>query len=192
MIDDGSAARGGATESPCRPVMDAVDEGRELAGDVLALAVETTEVRGRTSPGRVEGIVIGRVVDAGADGVTVDHPVNASGVPLPALCTVAVAAADAGREVALAFERGDPARPIVLGLIHRPVGETGREEGQAHAGITADGERISLTASREIVLRCGAASITLTRAGKVLIRGASLLSRSTGVNRIKGGSVQIN
>ena len=30
------------------------------------------------------------------------------------------------------------------------------------------------------------------RAGKVLIRGAYLLSRSSGVNRIKGGSVQIN
>ncbi|MEW5071937.1 hypothetical protein AB1P14_09365, partial [Pseudomonas aeruginosa] len=38
----------------------------------------------------------------------------------------------------------------------------------------------------------GKASITLTRAGKVIIRGAYLSSRSTGVNRIKGGSVQIN
>ena len=48
------------------------------------------------------------------------------------------------------------------------------------------------TAESEIVLRCGEASITLTRAGKVLIRGTYLLSRSSGVNRIKGGSVQIN
>ena len=49
-----------------------------------------------------------------------------------------------------------------------------------------------LKAQQEIVLECGKASITLTRAGKVLIRGAYLLSRSSGVNRIKGGSVQIN
>ena len=49
-----------------------------------------------------------------------------------------------------------------------------------------------LTAEHEIVLRCGKASLTLTRAGKVLIRGTYLLSRSSGVNRIKGGSVQIN
>jgi hypothetical protein len=34
--------------------------------------------------------------------------------------------------------------------------------------------------------------LTLTHAGKVLIRGAYVLSRSSGVNRIKGGSVQIN
>ena len=33
---------------------------------------------------------------------------------------------------------------------------------------------------------------TLTRAGKILIRGAYLLARSSGVNRIQGGSVQIN
>ena len=36
------------------------------------------------------------------------------------------------------------------------------------------------------------ASITLTSAGKILLRGAYILNRSSGVNRIKGGSVQIN
>ena len=55
-----------------------------------------------------------------------------------------------------------------------------------------DGERLVFTADKEIVLRCGDASITLTKAGKVIIRGSYLLSRSSGVNRIKGGSVQIN
>jgi hypothetical protein len=42
------------------------------------------------------------------------------------------------------------------------------------------------------VLRCGKASITLTSAGKVLIRGTYVLSRSSGVNKIKGGSIQLN
>ncbi|MDX2148819.1 MAG: hypothetical protein SFZ23_14995 [Planctomycetota bacterium] len=58
--------------------------------------------------------------------------------------------------------------------------------------VHADDERVSLTARNEISIRCGRASITLTRAGKVLIKGAYVLSRSTGANRIKGGSVQIN
>jgi hypothetical protein len=58
--------------------------------------------------------------------------------------------------------------------------------------MVVDGKRFVFTAEDEIVLRCGRASITLTRAGKVLIRGAYLLNRSSGVNRIKGGSVQIN
>jgi hypothetical protein len=53
-------------------------------------------------------------------------------------------------------------------------------------------ERLELTAEKEIVLRVGDASITLTRAGKIILRGTYVLSRSSGVNRIKGGSVQIN
>jgi hypothetical protein len=57
---------------------------------------------------------------------------------------------------------------------------------------TLDGESLTLTADREIVLCCGKASITLTRAGKIIIRGAYLLNRSSGVNKIKGASVQIN
>ena len=55
-----------------------------------------------------------------------------------------------------------------------------------------DDERLVLSAQREVTIQCGKASITLTRAGKVLIRGEYLLSRSSGVNRIKGASVQIN
>ena len=62
------------------------------------------------------------------------------------------------------------------------------------AVVVRDGveEVLQLTAEREIVLRCGKASITLTRAGKVLIRGEYIFSRSTGVNKMKGGSIQLN
>jgi hypothetical protein len=58
--------------------------------------------------------------------------------------------------------------------------------------VESDGERVVVSAEREIVFQCGEASITLTKAGKILLRGTYLLSRSSGVNRIKGGSVQIN
>src|SRR4051812_15153812 len=53
-------------------------------------------------------------------------------------------------------------------------------------------ERIEICAEKEIVLRCGKASITLTRSGKILIRGTYVLSRSSGAQRIQGASVQIN
>jgi hypothetical protein len=49
-----------------------------------------------------------------------------------------------------------------------------------------------VSAREQLILRCGAASITLTKSGKVLIQGAYVSSTSTGVNRIKGGSVQLN
>ena len=58
--------------------------------------------------------------------------------------------------------------------------------------VDADGQRLILSAKEQLVFRCGKASITLTKAGKVLIQGSYVLTRSTGVNRIKGGSVQLN
>jgi uncharacterized protein (DUF2345 family) len=58
--------------------------------------------------------------------------------------------------------------------------------------IRADDERFVVSAEREIVLQCGDASITLTRAGKVLIKGTYVLSRSSGYNKIKGAAVDIN
>ncbi len=53
-------------------------------------------------------------------------------------------------------------------------------------------DRLELSASAELVLSCGAASLTLTKAGKAILAGEYVLSRATGVNKIKGGSVQIN
>jgi hypothetical protein len=101
-----------------------------------------------------------------------------------------------GRAVAIQFEASDPERPVILGVIQGPLPatelETATNSIQKCVNVDMDGERLTLTADKEIVLRCGKSSITLTRAGKVLIRGAYLLSRSSGVNRIKGGSVQIN
>jgi len=58
--------------------------------------------------------------------------------------------------------------------------------------LSVDGERVTLVAMEQMVLRCGKASITMTRAGKIIVRGAYVSTRSTGANRIKGGSVQIN
>ncbi len=58
--------------------------------------------------------------------------------------------------------------------------------------VEIDGETLTITARRQIVLRCGEASITLTRAGKVLINGSYVASRSSGANKIKGGSIQLN
>jgi|GEM_PF-3849539 len=39
---------------------------------------------------------------------------------------------------------------------------------------------------------CGGASITLRRDGKVVLKGIYLETHATGVNHIKGGTVQIN
>jgi hypothetical protein len=67
-----------------------------------------------------------------------------------------------------------------------PRSETGQIE------VDADGKRLIVSAEERIVLRCGKASITLTKEGKILVQGAYVSNQSSGVLRIKGGSVQIN
>ena len=117
----------------------------------------------------------------------VDFPGNTTGSLVSARSLVPIRSADAGRKVALTFEDGDPSLPIIMGILQTIEREAGRP-----LEVRLDEESLTLSAKKEIVLQCGKASITLTSAGKVLIRGAYLLSRSSGVNRIKGGSVQIN
>jgi hypothetical protein len=58
--------------------------------------------------------------------------------------------------------------------------------------VDADGERLVVSAAGQIVLLCGKASITLTKARKALIQGTYVSTHSIGVNRVKGASVQIN
>jgi hypothetical protein len=136
---------------------------------------------------RPPSVLIGRiVVIRESEEPLVDFPGNTSGQLIPARSLVPITAEDSGREVALIFEDADAPKPIIAGLLQtfQPI--------PAPRELKLDDEHLHLSAKKEVVIQCGKASITLTSAGKVLIRGAYLLSRSSGVNRIKGGSVQIN
>jgi|HubBroStandDraft_6_1064221.scaffolds.fasta_scaffold10929_4 hypothetical protein len=141
-------------------------------------------------------VSIGRIVAIRQATALVDYPANTSGELVSARSLVPVSEKEIAREVALAFEDNDPAKPLILGLLqssdgHGTNGATA-SSAQQSVEVRADEGILILDARKEIVLRCGKSSITLTSAGKVLIRGEYLLSRSSGVNRIKGGSVQIN
>ena len=114
------------------------------------------------------------------------------GQVLAARTTVPLRRGMIGREVVVWFDGSEARVPIVMGVLEARA--TAVEAGTPPPGfsVQADGERHLIQAEREIVLRCGDASITLTRAGKVIIKGHYILSRSTGYNKIKGAAIDIN
>jgi hypothetical protein len=105
---------------------------------------------------------------------------------------------DVGRCVVLLFEDNCPSKPIVVGMLEAPGVRRELKAESTHGDaldpitVELDGNRVVLSAKEEIVLRCGGASLTLTSAGKILMRGAYVSSHSAGVNRVKGASVEIN
>lgn len=53
-------------------------------------------------------------------------------------------------------------------------------------------DEILFEAKRKITLRCGKASITLHRTGKITLHGEYILSDADGVNRLSGAQIIIN
>ena len=138
--------------------------------------------------GALATTLVGCIVAHDERGLVVDFPDN-PGPPAAARTVIALdrdTVADAiasKRGVLLTFERGRPELPIVVGLL---------QDTPAPEVVEVDGQRVVIDGKDEIVLRCGAASITLRRNGRVVIRGTYVETRSVGVNRIRGGSVLIN
>lgn len=143
------------------------------------------------------GAIVGWLVRFTAEeGPVVDYPGNPHG-PLPARTVVtfdpgsAAAAIAERRGVVMLLERGRDDSPIVMGLL-APTMPVQAELPAPPDDVRVDGRRVEIEGADEIVLRCGQASIVLRRNGRVLIRGTAVETRARGVNRIKGGSVQIN
>jgi hypothetical protein len=133
---------------------------------------------------RIEGVVAGRI-----EGFTrlgrprVNFSANRSGHPVTARTTAPLSRLHSGGDVALMFEETDPNKPIIIGLMHNPV----------QAGKIGDDEKTAVIASdREVLIRCGEASIHLRRDGKIIIKGKDILSRARRNHDIKGGMINLN
>jgi hypothetical protein len=148
-------------------------------------------------------IRVGEIIDIDEDGrAYVDFAANPQG-PVQAYYTHSLKTQMEkpdqliGQKVLLIFDKDELDFPVIVDTLHSKIDTQHKSESLPVDAndvdeITVDGKRVIFTAEEEIVLKCGKSSIQLTRAGKVVIRGAYLLNRSSGVNRIKGGSVQIN
>lgn len=142
----------------------------------------------------VRGNRIGRLVGWSAKTGTplVDFPANPHGhcparATLPIAEAVARASREKPREVLLTFDDERSDRPIIIGFLEP---ETKADTTKLEAVV--DGKRVVLEGQDEIVLKCGLASITLRSNGRVVVRGTYVETRAEGVNRIRGGAVEIN
>lgn len=137
----------------------------------------STEVTARTAGPEVQR---GVVVRAGATGVVVRLAGSAGTEFACDLLETEGAGAPRlhrGDRVLLLPPRGDE-RAVVLGRIVDPAAPERR--------------RLVLQADDELVIQCGAGSITIRKNGKVLIQGLEIVSHARGKNRIRGGSIQLN
>lgn len=144
------------------------------------------------------GTVIGTVVGFAHDGAPlVDLPGTPVSGQVSSRSCIRLTSSDVGRKAVLIFEGDDPTLPVIIGLIQVPTTEPigVRVEvavGSGAKDIEVDGKNVEVIAKESITLRCGDASITLRKDGKIVIRGKHVVSHAAGVNRIRGGSVQLN
>lgn len=178
----------------------AADENSEEGGGELGSLLRAPSSRARAAGAAA---VLGRILAVAPEGaISVEVP----GAPGARAARLAVslsrdellAARDAGAAAVLVFENGDPALPIIVGLMQsasQPPAVVRNDNSDAAPQVLeadVDGKRVRITAQDEIVLECGSASITLRRNGRVVVRGTYVESYSDGTNRIKGGQVRIN
>ena len=139
------------------------------------------------------GAAVGTLLGITHDGQVplITFPGQSGSAAIPARATIDIHSGHVGSDVVLLFENADPTRPIIIGRV-TPGGGRATTRPASTIEVEVDGERVIVSAATQLVLKCGDASITLTKAGKVLIQGTYVSSHSSGVNRVKGGSVQLN
>jgi hypothetical protein len=145
--------------------------------DDLATPVEN---RSASFQGAFLGVIT-RFSDTGAPivGVPDEHR------EVAARSCVALCPDDVGKEVVLVRDSNAAGTMIVIGVVQSSAHKLAVQ-------ATADGRRVTLSASESITLKCGDASLVLKADGTVQVRGNRIVTHATGVNRIRGGSVELN
>jgi len=182
-------------------------EVRSRKTDTVELLAEIVEMKSPTNDGfrlkdipteTIQGVCVGKLVSVDKTGhILVDYQDNPFGGPLPARSTVKISNVDEKKDTLLMFEKQDPRLPIIIGIVQdqpfitHPSKEITLDKTRIK-DIVVDGKRIVFDAKKEIVLRCGKGSVTIQANGKIVIKGTDLISRSKGMNKIKGAAVRIN
>lgn len=138
---------------------------------------------------KTQGVVIGMLMGFEGSSPLVVYPGNPSDEARAARALCVLSPEDVGCEMALLFEEGDRAHPLVIGRIVDPV----RQDSAAKSpGVLRDGKTVKITAEERIELRVGKSVIIMEKDGHITVRGKHLVSHASSANRIRGGSVNLN
>jgi hypothetical protein len=162
-----------------------------MAGTQPALKlIRTEEAEASRSAGHAREPVRGNLSDITPEGFLLvtwgdAAPVRAS-IAVGASHQALLRAIEERAPVLLHFLDGDAAQPVIVGLLRDRLDVDAADPSLVIA------PRIELSASREILLRCGESAVELHEDGRVVIRGTDVQSVSAGTNAIKGACVDIN
>ncbi|WP_213154297.1 DUF6484 domain-containing protein [Pseudomonas carnis] len=137
----------------------------------------------------ISGVLIGCLVDIDDRGTPMVTVPEFLPEPHPTVSLSPLTKDHIGAQCAVMFSGGNLTSPILMGMLHHNV-LTLSHPGKAQ--VQDDGERLCIEHAQEIALHCGKASLRLTRDGRIELRGTSLISHSTGLNRVRGASVKLN
>ncbi len=148
-------------------------------------------------------LVTGRIVSIGADGKILvqfkNRPVTQAKFLSGSLKKEIEIHQLSRQQVLMVFEEGDPDKPIIIGLMEESLYQLFEldkkiisKEKSMQPEAEIDGERVILEATKEIQLKCGKSSITLTKEGRIIIKGIDIVTRSLSVNKVKGSCVKLN
>lgn len=145
-------------------------------------------------------VTLGRLVSLRDDGQPLVHwATSLSHAPIPARSQVALQATDQDRECTLAFIDGDPAQPVILGLL-QPL----QPNAAGANSITKPNETtqpiepvdsakpVDIQSNTAITLQAGRTKLELHADGRILLQGRHIRSQAYGPNQLKGSSIKLN
>lgn len=102
-----------------------------------------------------------------------------------------------GQSVLLWVDDAENNRPIIIGFISDQFEEFESKSNNemttfSESTLTIDGKQVNLEGKKEIILKCGHSSITLSQNGKISIKGKNIINRSSGNYRVKGANLNFN
>jgi hypothetical protein len=95
-----------------------------------------------------------------------------------------------GRDVIFVAEDDDE-HGYILGVIEAPTTAEPECVAPGDDGVETP-TVVALRAEHRLELTCGRASLTMNADGTVVLKGTTVISRASGVNKIRGAAVRIN